>query len=228
MPEGLGTTLLPLLVFLAGYGSTIASEPLPVEFQSRSTQQSAGAEQVDSERSIMTAFDEHFEYFKSEMYRRLTKDSDGNADTYVLYDVQMHMQNAVIYADEQGDREKLSKLLELCLIPFESQHITDGKWLNNRYGLVGVEVDLCIAQYFSLLTRVLSACGRHGATTRFSDEKIRIVTGHIDNWLEQPVGRSRVDDRHMFFVQSALQFYDYMRNAGMTIANIDAWKQYVR
>ena len=175
----------------------------------------------------MTAFDEHFEYFKSEMYRRLTKDSDGNADTYVLYDVQMHMQNAAIYADEQGDREKLSKLLELCLIPFESQHMTDGKWLNNRYGLVGVEVDLCIAQYFSLLTRVLSACERHGVTTRFSDEKIRIVTGHIDNWLEQPVNRSRVDDRHMFFVQSALQFYDYMRNAGMTIANIDAWKQYV-
>jgi len=209
------TRWLLLLILLTGYASAIANESLP-------------AERADTEQFIKTAFNEHSEYFKSELYRRLAKDKDGNSDTYVLYDVQMHLQNAAIYADERGDKEILSKLLELSLIPFEPQHMTDGKWLNNRYGLVGIEVDLCIAQYFSLLTRVLSACERHGIATGFSDENIRIVTSHIDCWLDKPVNRTRVDDRHLFFVQSVLQFYDYMKSAEKTIGNIGTWKRYVR
>jgi hypothetical protein len=208
-------TLLLFLVFLAGDGSAIANESEP-------------ADQADSEELIKTAFNEHFEHLKSEMYRRLAKDNDGNNDTYVLYDVQMHMQNAAIYADERGDKKILGNLLELSLIPFEPQHMTGGKWLNNRYGLIGVEVDLCIAQYFSLLTRVLSACERHGIATDFSDENTRIVTSHIDYWLDKPVNRTRVDDRHLFFVQSVLQFYDYMKHAEKTIGNVETWKRYVR
>ena len=185
------------------------------------------AEEANSVEVIKTAFNTHFDYFKSEMYRRLAKDKNGNNDTYVLYDVQMHLQNAAIYADERGDKEILSRLLELVMIPFESQHMTDGKWLNNQYGLVGVEVDLCIAQYFSLLTRVLSACGRHDIATGFSDENIQIVTRHIDYWLAKPVNRSRVDDRHLFFIQSVLLFYDYTKNANKTVENLADWKRYV-
>ena len=209
------TTCVLLLVLLTGHASAFASESLP-------------AEEADSEQSIKRAFSEHSEYFKSELYRRLAKDKDGNSDTYVLYDVQMHLQNAAIYGDERGDKEILRKLLELSLIPFEPQHMTDGKWLNNRYGLVGVEVDLCIAQYFSLLTRVLSACERHGIATNLSDENSRIITAHIDYWLDKPVNRTRVDDRHLFFVQSVLQFHDYMKNAEKAIGNLESWKRYVR
>ncbi|MCF6284349.1 MAG: hypothetical protein L3K26_04075 [Candidatus Hydrogenedentes bacterium] len=182
----------------------------------------------DAEARIDAAFTKHFQYFESEMYRRLRKDEDGNNDTYVLYDVQMHMQNAAIYADEQGDQKMLGRLLALCLIPFEPPHMTDGKWLNNTHNLIGVEVELCIAQYFSLLTRVLSACERHGIESNFSDKNIQIVVSHIDQWLAKPVNRNRVGDRHLFFVQSALQFYDYMKNAGKSIANIGAWKRYVQ
>ena len=185
------------------------------------------AEEANSVEVIKTAFNTHFAYFKSEMYRRLTKDKNGNNDTYVLYDVQMHLQNAAIYADERGDKEILSRLLELVIIPFEPQHMTDGKWLNNQYGLIGIEVDLCIAQYFSLLTRVLSACERHNIATGLSGENIQIVTSHIDSWLAKPVNRSRVDDRHLFFIQSVLLFYDYTKNANKTIENLADWKRYV-
>jgi hypothetical protein len=228
MLEQRKTTLYLLLVLLTGYGSTIANESLPVESQSLSTKISTEEEQADSGNLVKTAFRKHWDYFTSELYRRLTKDKDGNNDTYVLYDVQTHMQNAVIYADERGDKEILVKLLELSLIPFEPQHMTDGKWLNNTHGLVGVEVDLCIAQYFSLLTRVLSACERHDIATDLSDENIRVVTGHIDYWLDKPVNRTRVEDRHMFFVQSVLQFYDYMKNAEKTVGNLETWKQYAK
>jgi len=227
MIEKRRTTILLLVAFLTGYGSTNAKDLLSAGTQSPDTQHLIGAEQGDSEFLIKLAFNKHVEYFKSEMYRRLEKDNDGNSDTYVLYDVQMHLQNAIIYADAQGDNEKLGELLELCLIPFESQHMTDGKWLNNRHGLIGVEVDLCIAQYFSFLTRVLSACQRHGVAAELSDETFQIVTSHIDGWLAKRVNRKRVSDRHLFFVQSALQLYDYTKNTGRTIQNIEFWKQYV-
>ena len=188
----------------------------------------AQAEDMKSEELLGTSFNSHADYFASQMYRRLAKDRDGNSDTYVLYDVQTHFQNAAIYGDERGDREILSRLKELVLIALEPQHMTDGKWLNNTHGLVGVEVELCVAQYFSLLTRVLSACERHGIVTGFSDDNVLIVTSHIDSWLAKPVGRSRVDDRHLFFVQSALLFHDFASNTDRTINGLAHWKQYVR
>ncbi|MCK5802446.1 MAG: hypothetical protein KAI66_06420, partial [Lentisphaeria bacterium] len=177
---------------------------------------------------IQNAFDEHCRYFTSRMRVQLTKDARGFSDTYVLYNVQTNMQNAAIYADEQGNTEILTELLKLCSIPFEPQYMTKGKWLNNSNGLVGVEVDLVLSQYFSLLTRVLSACKRHGIPTHFSDANIDIVNDHIDLWFSKTVNRSRVDDRHMFFVQSALQFYDYLSQSQKQSKKFSSWKQYVQ
>lgn len=219
--------LLLFLVFLAICGFANGDSSLSTNPQVNEAQLSANPKQqeVDYSKVIKTAFNKHVKYFMSEMYRRLTKDKDGYNDTYVLYDVQMYMQNAAIYADENGDKEILSKLLNLLLIPFEPQHMTDGHWLNNSYDIVGVEVDLCIAQYFSLLTRVLSASARHGIETNLSDENFRIIIRHLNKWIAQPVNRERVDDRHLFFVQSVVQFYDYAPNV---IVNIKTWKQYVK
>ena len=219
-----GRYSMPLLLSLTL--TALAGNPMP-------HQQAPAASDRDPTNTayrarITKAFHEHCDYFTKEMYKRLTKDKKGFNDTYVLYDVQTYMQNAAIYADEQGDTEMLSSLLKLCLIPFEPQHMTRGKWLNNSNGLVGVEVDLCLSQYFSLLTRVLSACQRHGIDTGFSDDNIRIVIDHIDYWLAKPVNRSRVDDRHMFFVQSALQFYDYMSHIHQPIDSLETWKRYTR
>ncbi len=188
----------------------------------------AAAQGEQSTAAIQTAFRNHCDYFASEMRRRLAKDNDGNSDTYVLYDVQMHMQNAAIYADERDDRKMLTVLLDLCMIPFERQFLSKGKWLNNRYGLVGVEVDLCIAQYFSLMTRVLSACQRHRISMDFSKREIAIVVDHIDHWIAVPVNRNRVDDRHLFFVQSILQFSDYLKNAGESTVLPEGWRRYVQ
>ena len=161
-------------------------------------------------QSIKKYFNEHYDYLTSEMYRRLIKDADGNNDTYVLYDVQTYLQNVVIYADENNDIEMLTKLLSLVKIAFQPQHMTDGKWLNNSHGLVGKEVDLVIAQFFNLLTRVLSACERHGITTNLSDHDMNVIVDHINYWVSQKVRRGRVDDRHLFFVQSVLLFHDYL------------------
>ncbi len=220
---------LPLLL-LALTGFAHFSDPccLSAGNQTQRAEPSMETEPAHYQDEIATAFNKHVAYFKGEMVRRLAKDKDGNNDTYVLYDVQMHMQNAAIYADERGDQKMLAALVELCLIPFEPEYMTDGQWLNNSYGLIGVEVDLCIAQYFSLLTRVLSTCQRHGIATRFSDDDIHIVTAHIDRWLAQRVNRTRVDDRHLFFVQSALQFYDYMAVRKKAIDGIESWKRYVK
>ena len=179
-------------------------------------------------KEIQEAFFEHTRYFKTQLRRDLTKDRRGYSNTYVLYDLQTHLQNAAIYADEQGNREMLAVLLALCKIPFDSQYLTNGKWLNNSNGLIGVEVNLVLAQYFSLLTRVLSACERNGIKTNFTDENIRIVTDHINHWLAKPVNRNRVDDRHLFFVQSVLQFHDYSTQIDMPIQRLDSWKKYVR
>ena len=174
---------------------------------------------------IQDSFNAHYEYFRDQMYKRLKKDKNGNNDTYVLYDVQMHMQNAIIYADENADTDMIQKLLTLTMIPFEKKHMTNGKWLNNRYGNIGKEVDLCIAQYFTLLTRVLSAAERHGIHTDLTDREIGIIKGHINKWINQRVNKTRVQDRYMFIVQSAIQFSEYARNHGIHI-NDQLWKKY--
>jgi hypothetical protein len=181
-----------------------------------------------SYQDIKNAFDEHYEYFVAEMHRRLAKDANGNSDTYVLYDVQTYMQNAAIFADERGDVEMLQKLLSLVSIPFEDRYLSEGQWLNNTYGYVGVEVTLTVSQYFNLLTRVLSACERHGIPTNFSDENLRIISDHINKWLARSPTYQLINDKNLFFVQSAVQFHDYLQVSKRQNRDFLVWKQYVQ
>ena len=197
-------------------------------------------------QEINDAFNTHYAYFTEQIRKRMTKDPDGcgsNAaaaneggcsDTYVLYNVQVYMQNAIIYADEQADIEMIEKLLKLVLIPFEAQYISkDGLWLNNRDEVPnypkyhGVEMKLPLSQYFSLLTRVLAAAQRHNVSTNITQRETKIMIDHIDTWMnEVPVSLTPRDisDTHMHNVMSALQFADYASKSGITIQNLDNWK----
>jgi len=199
---------------------------------------------------IHKAFNTHYEYFTKQMHKRLEKDPDGCgtnstaaaeggcSDTYVLYDVQTYMQNAIIYADEQDDTEIIEKLLTLVLIPFEERYISkDGLWLNNkdevpRYRkLWGVEVELPLTQYFSLLTRVLSSAQRHNVPTSITQREIKIIIDHIDKWINTiplPPTYTKLSDIHMFKIQSALQFADYASQSGIEIEDLDQWKRMVQ
>jgi len=184
--------------------------------------------QVIEYQDMRDAFDEHVAYFETRIRQSLQKDSDGYSDTYVLYDMQTYLQNAAIYADEKGDKEILERLLELVVIPFDPQYLTNGKWLNNSNNLVGKEVILPLSQYFSLLTRVLSASERHGIDVDFSDTNIEIVNAHINDWLSKEPWRGRVADTHLYFVQSTIQFYDFLIKKGKATNDFVAWKQYVQ
>jgi len=199
---------------------------------------------------IHDAFNTHYEYYIKQMHKRLEKDPNGCgknttaaaeggcSDTYVLYDVQTYMQNAIIYADEQSDTEMIEKLLTLVLIPFEERYISkDGLWLNNkdvvpRYRkLWGVEVELPLTQYFSLLTRVLSTAQRHNVPTSITQREIKIIIDHIDKWINTiplPPTYTKLSDIHMFKIQSALQFADYASQSGIEIEDLDKWKRMVQ
>ncbi len=203
-------------------------------------------------QEINDAFNTHYAYFTKQIRKRMTKDPDGCgsntaaaneggcSDTYVLYDVQTYMQNAIIYADEQADTEMIEKLLTLVLIPFEERYISkDGLWLNNKdevpetwYSkLWGVEVELPLTQYFSLLTRVLSTAQRHNVPTSITQREIKIMIDHIDKWINTiplPPKYTKLSDVHMFKIQSALQFADYASQSGIEIEHLAKWKRMVQ
>ena len=109
------------------------------------------------------------------------RDSLVKGDTYALYDMQMYLQSAVIYADRNEDKIMLKRLLNLVSIPFEPKYIGEDEiWIDKNDKK---EVLLYVSQYFSLLTRVLSACQRHGIdTSKF--RKIKIVNSHKYNNLQ--------------------------------------------
>lgn len=178
---------------------------------------------------IEASFYEHYTYFKDQLHLKLKKDSDGYNDTYVLYYLQMHMQNAIIYADENMDINMTNKLLELVMIPFEERYMTNGLWLTNTHNFVGLEVTLVDSQYFSLLTRVLSVAERQGILNSLDERKIDIIINHIDKW----VANSKIDnikrlvDRDIFIAQSIMQFYNLAKRKDIEIEHLDDWKNYV-
>ena len=188
------------------------------------------------EDEIHESFDKHVEYFEKQIKIRLPHTS------YVLYDVQTFLQNAAIYADEKNDIYMLNKLLNLVTIPLEQVYITDGKWVekedaaayNGNKNYINREVELCVAQYFSLLTRVLSACERNGIDTKLSSNDKYIIEEHINSWnskwlnnwenrfsneLKNKNIQIKYDDREGFFVMSTLQYYDYIRKTNQQKAD---------
>ena len=175
---------------------------------------------IDKDEIIKNSFNEVYNHYKKEIPKKLKKDSNWYSDTYVLYDFQTHMQTSLIYADEKWNKEMLAKLLELALIPLQDKYLTNWKWLNNNNWYVWKEVNLPISQYFSLLTRVISAGERHWINVNLSDWDLKIIEDHIDKWIKIEVNRDRIDDKDMFYVQSILQFYDYMNKNWKTIKNI--------
>ncbi len=178
---------------------------------------------------IHQAFNKYYEEYKKVIPLNLTKDEDGNSDTYVLYNLQMYLQSAIIYADENDDTEIIEKMLELVKIPFKKEYMTDGKWLNNQYQ-PGEEMELPISQYFSLLTRVLSTAQRHNIDAGLTQREHNIIIEHIDRWINTSSAKYNegIDDVHLFFNQSAMQFYDYAKRKGVDIPNIKAWRQYIQ
>ncbi len=141
------------------------------------------------------------------------RDSLAKGDTYALYDMQMYLQSAVIYADRNGDKIILKRLLNLVSIPFEANYIgEDEKWVDTKDKK---EVMLYISQYFSLLTRVLSASERNGVDTS-EFRKVKEINGHkynnlkiIQNHIEEFVKNSgkfhanKIDMRLMFKSQDS-------------------------
>jgi hypothetical protein len=188
------------------------------------------------EDKIHESFDKHVEYFENQIQIRLPHTS------YVLYDLQTFLQNAAIYADENSDLYMLNKLLKVVKIPLEDTYLTDGKWVekddaanyNGNSNYINREVELCVAQYFNLLTRVLSACERNGIDTKLSLNDREVIENHINgwnsNWLQKWEDRFnpdfkyrnvflKYDDREGFFVASTIQYYDFIKNIDLKRAN---------
>lgn len=168
------------------------------------------------------------DYVEEFLYRRLKKDEQGNIDAVAIYDAQTHLMNAAIYADENGDLEMLKQLLGICKIPFESQHLTDGKWLHRKSGHSGIETVLYAAQFSSLATRVLSACQRHGIKEHFTEKEIQMLVDRVNQWTSGPPTIKWINDRYLFFIQSALLLDDYFRQIKKENPHHERWKAYAQ
>ena len=180
------------------------------------------------EQEIMKIFEKQYRYYVDKMRKSLKKDPNGLSDTYVLYNLQMHMQNTIIYADENNNTKIINKLLDLVLVPFEKQYLTNNEWLNGTHGIVGKESILVITQYFSLLTRVLSAAKRHHVKVNLNSSQIKVIIEHINKWIKIKPYRNIIADRELFCVQSIMQFYDYAKRENLEIPNLRKWKNFVQ
>jgi len=182
-------------------------------------------------KKILIAFNKHVKSMKEDVHKRLKKDSKGYSDTYVLYDIQGHLQNILILADEHGDTDILKKLLELVSIPFESQYISaDGKWIDRKH-YTGRESNLAISQFFGLLTRTLDACARHKVPTDTfskSEKNLKIIHDHISSWMTDNIYYELVSDAQLFYTMSAIHFQEYLNTIKKTNPNFLAWKEYVQ
>lgn len=183
--------------------------------------------QIIDSKEIIDNFNSYIDIYSEKMRYMLTK-NNNNSKTTILYDVQVHLQNSIIYADERGDKEMLRSILGLIKIAFEKQYLTNGMWLDSVGNRAGKEVDLFIAQYFNLVTRTLSACERHSIDTNFSQYNIKIIYSHINKWIKKEVNRKRINDLNLYTVMSILQFNDYLKQKNYSNDNFSTWKRYVQ
>ena len=162
---------------------------------------------------------------------RLQKDKYGFSDTYILYDIQTHLQNVAIYADERNDTIILKKLLKLVTIPFNGKYLSNkGEWIDRKF-YRGKESHIAISQYFALLTRVLSASQRHNidVSKYFTNKQyIKIINKHINKWMTYNIYYNLVSDAQLYTVMSAIQFQDYMNNIKYFNKYRYNWEKYIK
>jgi len=204
----------------------VIPKPSSVTFRQTKTD-TIYVKQVIDPKNIKESFDTYINIYTKKMRDNLKKNDKGYSNTIILYEVQVHLQNAVIYADERADIDMLQRILSLVKIAFDDQSILDGMWLDSIGNREGTEEDLFIAQFFGLLTRTLSACERHGIDTGFYQKDIDIVYSHINNWIKEEVNLRRVNDLNLFTVISILQFHDYFQQINYQNNNFLKWKRYV-
>jgi len=205
----------------------VTPKPSSLTFNKTKTNQ-IYIKQIIEPQEIRTSFDTYISVYSKKMRDLLKKDINLYSKTTVLYDVQVHLQNAVIYADERGNKDMLRSMLNLIKIAFEEQYLTDDKWLDNGGNRAGKEVDLFIAQFLNLAIRVLSASERHGIMTNFSQKNIQIIHTHINKWIQKEVQRKRINDLNLYTVMGILQFDDYLKKKKYTNIHFFEWKKYVQ
>lgn len=183
-------------------------------------------------QEIIKSFNEHYTFQMKNIQSRLKKDSNGYIDIYALYDMSTYMQNAIIYADETKNIDMIKKLLKLVLLPLSSNIITHNKWLHNGHKSnkrhIGKEIKLCLSKYFVLLTRTLSAAKKYNIKFNLSEVKLKIISDHIDSWINKGYSKKRVIDKDLYVVQAILQFHHYMKESNQTIINIKKWELFAQ
>ncbi len=148
-------------------------------------------------------FNRYIDELTIDLKNRLQK-----GDMYALYDMQTYLQSSVIYADRFHKKEMLKRLLKLVSIPFEPKYIGDDElWLDytTLKNYKNHDPYLATLQYFSLLTRVLSACERNGVSTQsFKEPKIfnnhiynnlKIIQDHFKKWSKVLDKRFNIDKK---------------------------------
>ncbi len=205
---------------------TVIPKPSSVTFRKTKTDTIYIKQMIDP-TNIQESFSRYINVYTDKMRDYLKKNDNGYSNTIILYEVQVHLQNAAIYADERADIDMLHRILNLVKIAFEDQSLSNGMWLDSVGNREGTEEDLFIAQFFGLLTRVLSACERHGIDTDFSQNDIEIIQSHINNWVNEEVNLRRINDLNLFTIISILQFHDYLQQINYKNSDFLKWKKYV-
>lgn len=175
-------------------------------------------------KKLKDSFNTYAANWKVELNKRL---KEGDATT--LYDLQMHLQNIAILADERGDKEILKKLLELVSIPFKYLD-SNKEWVDTK-GSDSEENELYVSQYFALLTRVLDACERNGVSTKefMPSKNIAVVSNHITKWADNLyIDEDKLSDTQLFIEMSAIEFNNYLKSRGIKNSYFNKWKKYVQ